>query len=159
MPSNKRESFIYTIMMCFVMVFWMSLYNIYLHTGAVTLDVLRSAWLGLPLGYCCALILDWFVVSTPAKKIAFKLLPTFSSPLRKILTISSCMVLPMVFFMSLYGAVEMLSQTQNWDQLFTLWGTNILKNLIMALPFQLLIAGPLVRKIFRRIFPVGTISA
>jgi hypothetical protein len=29
----------------------------------------------------------------------------------------------------------------------------------MALPFQLLIAGPLVRKVFRNLFPVGTILA
>ncbi|EOH81011.1 hypothetical protein [Enterococcus malodoratus] len=159
MPSNKRESFVYTIMMCFVMVFWMSLYNIYLHAGTFSLEVFKTAWLGLPLGYCCALILDWFVVSTTAKKVAFKLLPTFASPLRKILTVSSCMVLPMVFFMSLYGAVEVLSHTQEWDQLFILWGVNILKNVVMALPFQLLIAGPLVRKVFRRIFPVGTILA
>ena len=74
MPSNKRESFVYTIMMCFVMVFWMSLYNIYLHAGTFSLEVFKTAWLGLPLGYCCALILDWFVVSTTAKKVAFKLL-------------------------------------------------------------------------------------
>lgn len=159
MPSNKRESFVYTIMMCFVMVFWMSLYNIFLHSGAFTFEVLKSAWLGLPLGYCCALLLDWFIVSGPAKKIAFKLLPTFASPLRKILTISTCMVLPMVFFMSLYGTLEVLSQTHEWHLLFIIWVTNILKNLVMALPFQILIAGPLVRKVFRRVFPVGTITA
>ncbi|MBM7712517.1 DUF2798 domain-containing protein [Enterococcus xiangfangensis] len=159
MPRNKRESFVYTVMMCFVMVLWMSLYNVYLHTGAFTLDVLRTAWIGLPLGYLCALLLDWFVVSAPAKKFAFKLLPASASPVRMVLTVSCCMVLPMVFFMSLYGAVEVLSHTQAWDQLLIVWGTNILKNIVMALPFQLLIAGPLVRKVFRRIFPVGTILA
>ena len=159
MPSNKRESFVYTIMMCFVMVFWMSLYNIALQSGTITLEVLKTAWLGLPLGYCCALILDWFVVSTTAKKIAFKIMPTFASPLRKVLTISSCMVLPMVFFMSLYGSIEVLSHTHEWNKLFIMWGTNILKNLVMALPFQIIIAGPLVRKVFRRLLPVGTILA
>lgn len=159
MPRNKRESFVYTIMMCFVMVFWMSLYNIYLHAGTFTLEVLETAWVGLPLGYLCALLLDWFVVSTPAKNFAFKILPDSAGPVRKVLTISCCMVLPMVFFMSLYGAVEVLSHTQNWDQLFIIWGTNILKNIVMAIPFQLFIAGPLVRKVFRTIFPVGTILA
>lgn len=29
----------------------------------------------------------------------------------------------------------------------------------MALPFQFLIAGPLVRRVFRRLFPVGTVLA
>lgn len=159
MPSNKRESFVYTLIMCFVMVFWMSLYNISLQEGQFSLNVLKTGWLGLPLGYCCALILDWFIVSTTAKKVAFKLIPTSATPLRKVLTISCCMVLPMVFFMSLYGSIEVLSHTHEWNKLFIMWGTNILKNLVMALPFQLMIAGPFVRKIFRRIFPVGTILA
>ena len=28
MPTNKRESLIYTVLMCFVMVLWMSVYNV-----------------------------------------------------------------------------------------------------------------------------------
>lgn len=28
MPTNKRESLIYTFMMCFCMVLWMSIYNV-----------------------------------------------------------------------------------------------------------------------------------
>ncbi len=34
MPQNKRESLIYTVMMCFVMVLWMSIYNVSLQQGA-----------------------------------------------------------------------------------------------------------------------------
>ena len=33
MPKHKRESLIYTVMMCFVMVLWMSVYNVTLHMG------------------------------------------------------------------------------------------------------------------------------
>lgn len=159
MPKNKRESLIYTLMMCFVMVLWMSIYNVGLHSGEVSWSVLKASWLGMPLAYCCALVLDWFVVSGPAKKVAFRLLPTFASPLKIVMTVSTCMVLPMVFFMSLYGAIEGLSHTQAWNQLFLVWGTNILKNVVMALPFQLLVAGPLVRKVFRSLFPEGTVLA
>lgn len=32
MPQNKRESLIYTIMMCLVMVLWMSFYNVFIRT-------------------------------------------------------------------------------------------------------------------------------
>ena len=35
MPKHKRESLIYTVMMCFVMVLWMSVYNVTLHMGVV----------------------------------------------------------------------------------------------------------------------------
>lgn len=159
MPKNNRESLIYTLMMCFVMVLWMSIYNVSLHNGEVSWTAVKVSWLGMPLAYCCALVLDWFVVSSPAKKIAFHLLPTSASPLKTVVTVSTCMVLPMVFFMSLYGTVETLSHTQEWNQLLLLWGKNSLKNVLMALPFQLLIAGPLVRKIFRRFFPEGTVLA
>lgn len=38
-----------------------------------------------------------------------------------------------------------------------IWITNIPRNFVMALPFQLLVAGPLVRKVFRTAFPEGTI--
>lgn len=31
MPQNKRESLIFTIIMCFTMVLWMSMYNVTLH--------------------------------------------------------------------------------------------------------------------------------
>ena len=38
MPQNKRESLIYTVMMCFVMVLWMSIYNVSLQYGGFGLD-------------------------------------------------------------------------------------------------------------------------
>lgn len=38
MPQNKRESLIYTVLMCFVMVFWMSMYNVTLHMGGPSFD-------------------------------------------------------------------------------------------------------------------------
>ena len=49
MPQNKRESFIYTVIMCFTMVLWMSIYNVTLHTGTFNAQVIKDAWLGLSL--------------------------------------------------------------------------------------------------------------
>ena len=78
-------------------------------------------------------------------------------PLKKILAISGGMVVCMVILMSLYGACEMAFHTGLWSQVPVMWGKNIPYNFIMALPFQFLIAGPLVRKLFRTLFPVGTV--
>lgn len=36
MPTNKKESLIFTIFMCAFMVFWMSVYNVSLHLGLNT---------------------------------------------------------------------------------------------------------------------------
>lgn len=160
MPKNKRESLIFTILMCFVMVFWMSLYNISLQTKEISLQVLEKAWLGLPFAYFIAICSDWFFVSKLAKSCAFRffLNPT-STELKKALVISTCMVIPMVIIMSLYGAFEACIHLNNWSKLPIIWLWNIPTNFIMALPFQLLIAGPFVRYVFRKNFPEGCITA
>ena len=41
MPKHKRESLIYTVMMCFVMVLWMSVYNVTLHMGQFGVETLK----------------------------------------------------------------------------------------------------------------------
>lgn len=146
--------------MCFFMVLWMSMYNVALHTGGFSMDTLRAAWLGFPLAYIVAICLDWFLVANLAKRFAFRFLVMPSSgTLKKVLAISSCMVIPMVIAMSLYGGVEACLRAGQWSTLPIIWLTNIPKNFIMALPFQLLIAGPLVRIVFRKAFPVGKVLA
>ena len=74
MPQNKRESLIYTIMMCFVMVLWMSMYNVapaIRHgksgSGGRRLD-------GLPLRLSVRHMRDWFIASRIAKGVAFRYL-------------------------------------------------------------------------------------
>lgn len=160
MPKNKRESLIYTVMMCFLMVLWMSIYNVALHTRGLSFDVFQSAWLGFPLAYMIAMFLDLFIVSGPAKKVAFRFLvkPT-SSNLKKGLAVSFCMVVPMVIFMSLYGGLEVVVKSGNWQALPMIWLTNSPKNFVMALPFQIIIAGPVIRTYFRKLFPEGKVLA
>ena len=41
MPQNKKESLIYTVLMCFVMVLWMSMYNVALHMGGFSAESVR----------------------------------------------------------------------------------------------------------------------
>lgn len=159
MPTNKRESLIFTVMMCFFMVFFMSLYNVTLHLGSFSLETLKEAWIGFPVAYIFAMICDWFFVSSFAKKFAFRFLVTPKDrPLKKAICISSCMVVPMVILMSFYGAVELCTKTGSWNDLFFMWITNIPLNFIMALPLQLLIAGPIIRSLFRKAFPEGCIQ-
>ena len=160
MPQNKRESFIYTVIMCFTMVLWMSIYNVTLHTGTFNVQVIKDAWLGFPIAYVFAACMDWFIVSGLAKGFAFKyLVKPDSSTLRKVISVSCSMVVPMVNIMSLYGAVEASIRMGHFRNVLFIWLTNIPKNFVMALPFQLIIAGPLVRKVFRTIFPEGKVLA
>ena len=160
MPQNQRESLLYTVMMCFVMVLWMSVYNVALQYGTLNLEVLEKGWIGFPFAYIFGMCCDWFVASKIAKGVAFGYLLKPQDPaLKKILCISGGMVVCMVILMSFYGACEAAFHTGAWGEIPWIWLRNIPRNFIMALPFQFLIAGPLVRRVFRRLFPVGTVLA
>ena len=63
MPINKRESLLFTFIMCFCMVLWMSIYNVALQHGAINGEVVAAAWLGFPVAYIFAMCCDWFVAS------------------------------------------------------------------------------------------------
>lgn len=103
---------------------------------------------------CC----DLFLVSRLAKGFAFRfLVRPGDGVLKTIICVSCCMVVLMVIIMSFYGAVEACISIGNWGSLLFIWLGNIPTNFIVALPFQLLIAGPFVRKMFRRLFPEGTV--
>ena len=135
-----------------------------LQHGAINGEVVATAWLGFPVAYIFAMCCDWFVASPLAKGFAFKYLvtPGKSSPLAMTLAVSSCMVVPMVIIMSLYGACEGLTHMPggilaNLYSVPAIWMINIPHNFVMALPWNLLVAGPISRFVFRRAFPVGTV--
>lgn len=154
MPRTKQESVIYTVMMCFVMVLWMSIYNVARMSGGLSLAVVQQAWVGFPIAYLFAMCCDMLIVSRVAKAFAFRfLIKEGSSRLRMILSISCSMVVCMVLIMSFYGACERCVHTGEWNMVGMLWLGNIPFNFIMALPLQLLIAGPLVRKAFGWLCP------
>ena len=76
MPINKREGLLFTFIMCFCMVLWMSIYNVALQHGAINGEAIAAAWLGFPVAYIFAMCCDWFVASPLAKGFAFKFLVT-----------------------------------------------------------------------------------
>lgn len=162
MPTNKRESLIFTIIMCGLMVFGMSVYNVArVHGWELNLGIIAEAWIGFPPAYVVAMLLDVFIASRFAKWFAFRFLvtPGKSSPLAMTLAVSTMMVFPMVLFMSLYGALEATTHTGAVNLIPMIWLGNIPYNFVAALPWNLVIAGPIARFVFRRAFPAGTVLA
>ena len=152
MPTNKRESLIFTIIMCFCMVLWMSVYNVArVHGWSFGSGTLADAWLGFPPAYVVAMLLDVL--------FRFLVTPGKSSRLAITLAISTMMVFPMVLFMSLYGALEAFTHVGDPAMILPTWIANIPWNFVAALPWNLLVAGPLSRWVFRRAFPEGTVLA
>lgn len=106
MGQTKFQKFIFTLMMCFFMVLGMTTYNIILNEGFhsnLLNNLLKDFWLG----FIVALLLDIFIVEKLAKPLAFKIVkPTKETKqIKIILAISSCMVVGMVLFMSIFGAI------------------------------------------------------
>lgn len=144
MPTNKKESLLFTSLMCSMMVLGMSVYNLMLHGHFSMGELLKGA---IP-GIIVAFILDEFVVGILAKKIAFKLPINHEKKIQVILTITFCMVLGMVTCMSLFGIIMELGFPNGMLGLYLhAWKMNF----IVALPLQLLIVGPISRKILATI--------
>ncbi|ASZ08565.1 MULTISPECIES: DUF2798 domain-containing protein [Enterococcus] len=140
MPTNKKEGIIFTTMMCFSMVFGMSIYNLWLHQELY----LTKFMIGLLPGFIVAFILDVFVIGVLAKKIAFKLPLNPEKKVPIILTISCLMVTGMVTCMSLFGVIMEQGISDNLLPAYlNAWKMNV----IVALPLQLLFVGPFSRKV------------
>ncbi|WP_217581227.1 DUF2798 domain-containing protein [Lysinibacillus sp. GbtcB16] len=150
MPTTRKESLYFGLIMCFGMVLFMTLYNFYLNDIFGQISFLGGITDFL-IGFIVAIILDLYLVGPIAKKIAFKLTANTSNVLFKILTLSTCMVIGMAFFMSIYGLIT--SYFHNG-----LYSNSIIKeflsvfcrNFIVALPLQIIIMGPIVRFLFNK---------
>lgn len=150
MPTTRKESLYFGLIMCFGMVLFMTLYNFYLNDTFGQISFLDGITDFL-IGFIVAIILDLYLVGPIAKKIAFKITANTSNVLFKVLTISTCMVIGMAFFMSIYGLIT--SYFHNG-----LYSNSVIKeflsvfcrNFIVALPLQIIIMGPIVRFLFNK---------
>lgn len=150
MGETKFQKFIFTLMMCFCMVLGMTIYNMILNEGFHAQffnNLLKDFWLG----FFIALLLDIFIVGKIAKPIAFKIIkPTKTTKqIKVILAISSCMVVGMVLFMSMFGTIVAVGFNSTTLKIYPLC---IARNFIVALPLNLLIVSPLVRISFNKMF-------
>ena len=154
MPVNKKEEFVYTVFMVVFMALIMLSYNVILRNG-LSMESIKIAWLGFPLTFVVAFLIEWFIVGKFGMALAFKILKEDDPVFKKILIIPLLIVSGMVTFMSLYGAVLTVGFSA---ELPREWLNNMGLNFIVAYPLQVLIARPVVSFIFRKVFPVGTIT-
>lgn len=151
MPRTKGQELIFTILMVFVMVYGMIIYNMCLETGGMQnshfLNAFHEMWFMGPIVF----VLDFFLYGHLSKWIAFRTIdPKSSQPILIVLTISAVTVCLMCPTMSL--AATLLIKQPEWSRLAVTWMETTVKNFPMALCWQIFLAGPLVRKIFRLIF-------
>ncbi|MFC6180942.1 DUF2798 domain-containing protein [Lactiplantibacillus daowaiensis] len=147
MPRNWKEEVVFTAIMAGLMVFVMTAYNVAMAQGFSN-GLILAILSGYPLGLLVAIILDMLVVGPIAKTLAFKYIINDYMRKKTVLigiTISVLMVLGMVTCMSLFGiAVE---GKLSGGHVLATYGHTWLFNLIVALPLQLLIVGPIARAV------------
>lgn len=150
MPKNLFQEVIFTIMMAAVMVYAMVCYNIALNVGGMTNEVFVMAFAEFPIMLGVAFVFDIFVVGHIAKKLTFRLFnPRSDKPLFIIIGIS---VFSVCFMCPLMSLVACLLFKEITPDFFATWVQTTFMNFPVAFFWQLIVAGPLVRLIFRSIF-------
>ncbi|APT84408.1 DUF2798 domain-containing protein [Corynebacterium aquilae] len=147
MPETPKQALLFTLLMCPIMVAGMSLYNMVAVYG-FTSEALRATIIGFPLALVVAFTLDFLVVGQPAKALAGKIIRPSWPLWAKIGTISTTMIVFMVVLMSGFGAIM---QEGFSSSVWSAWAHNIPFNFVAALPLQLIIAGPIVRFVFKQV--------
>lgn len=156
MPSNKKEGIIFGLFMCFGMVFIMTAYNTALH-GFSSMTV-GSLVIQFIVTFIVAFIVE-SLVEPQARKLALSLPYDKSKELNFILAIGFCMVPIMVLIMSVYGLILKSSIVGIEGSLFTAYLKTVGLNFIVALPAQLLIVGPISRKLLAKYIKPSTQKA
>lgn len=150
MPETKFQSVLFTAITAWIMVYIMTLYNTVLSSESFTngtfLTALRNMWLEYIIIFLCAFLISARI----AKILAFKVVRQGDRPIFIILCIQVFTVVCQVALASILGVYHGYGFTA---QFIPDYLTTYCKNFVMALPVQLLIAGPVARGIFRRIKP------
>lgn len=149
MPKTKLENVIFTVVMAFVMVYGMICYNISLNLGHCTNAVFLMAFGELRIMWPVAVILELFVAGKLAPMLAFSFMRPTDRPAFITYAISFCICALMCPMMSLIATF--LFKTPSFGTFAQTWALNLPAAYVM----QFIVAGPLVRFLFRLAFRRG----
>ena len=148
MPKTKFEDVIFTAIMATVMVYGMIVYNVALNTGGVVSGfTFLAATHELIFMAPIAFVLEFFVVSKLAGKLAFTVMKPTDRPQFITYAISICICCIMCPIMSLV-ATFLFKESKTFGTWIQTWAMNF----PMAICYQMFYCGPFVRLIFRTIF-------
>ena len=152
MPKDLKQEIIYTIMMVIVMVYGMICYNIALSSGGMQNFVFATALKELPIMGIAAFLLDFFIVGHFAKHQTFKMFNPEKGPaifiILSISILSICLMCPLMSFIA-----TILFKVGFCADTVSTWIQTTIMNFPMVFFWQLVVAGPLIRLIFGKMFP------
>lgn len=156
MPKTKFQKLVFGTMMALIMVYGMEVYNAALRNGGLTQEAfVIPIWEVVVMGLL-VMVLEAVLAGPLARKIAFKIIDgKDAGRLTETLALSVVMVCLMCPLMSLSATLIF----QGGSDFPAAWLRTFLFNFPMAFCWQLLIAGPLVRLVFRTMFRKKEVSA
>ena len=150
MPKNKFQDVVFTAIMATIMVYGMIVYNVALNTGGVSGTTFLAAFHEMPIMVPIAFVLEFFVVGKLAKMLAFTVMRPDDRPQFITYAISICICCIMCPVMSL---IATLLFKNAGSQFVAVWLQTTFMNFPVAFFWQLMYCGPLIRLIFRNLFP------
>lgn len=149
MHKINLQNFFFTALMVFCMALPISVYNNTILSGIFGKEILILSFQGLLIPYFFAIIYESLIAKPLAFRFAGYLLKySYPSFIQK-----GIMTLCMVSFMSttMTCFITFLQHRQGWD-FVACWGQLLIQTFPFAFLWQLLFAGPLVRKVNRILF-------
>lgn len=144
MPSNKKEEIIFGSFMCFGMVTIMLCYNAFvLGISEMTMGKFVTMYV---ITFVVAFIIE-SIVGPAARKVALSLPYDKSNPSKVVVAIATCMVPTMVLIMSAYGLLLKDFEGGIEGPLWQAYLIGVGLNIIVAYPSQLIIVGPISRRL------------
>ncbi len=152
MPETKFGSVVFTAITAWIMVYVMTLYNTVLASGSFTNATFWVALKGMWLEYVIIFLCAFFLSGPIAKRLAFRVVKPGDRQIAIIFSIQIFTVIFQVLFASVLGVWHGYGFTR---QFLPNYLTCYCRNILLAMPLQLILAGPIARFLFRHLFRVG----
>lgn len=150
MPKTKIQNLIFTIVMAFMMVYAMICYNISLNIGKMTNQVFIMAFKELIIMWPVAIIFELLLAERLAKKLTLRAFNPSETNMT-IFTLFLCSMI-VVLMCPLMSLVATILFKDAGIEFIAVWFQTIILNFPMALCWQIFVAGPIVRLLFRIVF-------
>ena len=146
MPTNKKESIVFGICMCVIMVFFMGLLNISIHLGGFSLNSIKTALVAFPLTLLIAYILETFIIGKVNHILLAKFVKKDDSKNAYILFNCFFIVTMMSLVMTIIGG---FLGGDNLQTIFTEFFIRWPRNFCAAFFLNILVAGPISRFVLK----------
>lgn len=150
MPKTKFQNVIFTLMMAFLMVYFMICYNISMNIGGMSNQVFLMAFHEMVIMWPVAFILEFFIVDNLAHKLAFRLVSPQDKPIFIVLAISIMICAIMCPIMSFIATLLFKNAGKEF---IAVWFQTTVLNFPAAFFWQVIYCGPFIRFLFGKIFP------